>query len=90
VFDYKYLNEITTELSLGKYKLEKLPDDSKYESPDFGFSITYEQKENKVIMHRRLYINTLLLKNTGFNKWNEFIAQLSGAYKETVVLKSVK
>ncbi|MEP7264475.1 MAG: DUF3857 and transglutaminase domain-containing protein [Bacteroidota bacterium] len=90
IFDFRFVDENATELSTGKKVAGKLPPDRKYEGKNFGFSIRYENSAGKIIMHRKVYIDTLLLKMNQFKEWNDFIEQLSSAYKETIVLKTTK
>ncbi|MCK5101303.1 MAG: DUF3857 and transglutaminase domain-containing protein [Cyclobacteriaceae bacterium] len=68
------------------FKVSFLPEDTQYDGDDFSFSINYKVKDNKVIVHQKVEINTLQLKTEQFDSWNKMIKGLFSAYKESVVL----
>ncbi len=86
-FDYKIDNNLVTEIDVPEgYQVEYLPTSATFKDELFGFSISYSQLGNKVKQTKRVYINTLMLEPSQFDNWNEFLAQLNKAYKETLVL----
>lgn len=87
-YEYKIFDKNELELELPKgVEITYLPDNSIYEADDFGYSIKYEKVDNKIIMKKEIYVNTLMLKEARFTAWNMMIKQLSKAYKDVVVLK---
>ncbi len=63
-----------------------LPEDTQYESEDFGFSISYKVEGDQILIHQKININTLQLKIDQFESWNKMIKGLFAAYKESIVL----
>lgn len=68
------------------FKVSFLPEDAQYDGGDFSFSINYKVKDNNVIVHQKVEINTLQLRTEQFNSWNRMIKGLFSAYKESIVL----
>lgn len=86
-FDYKLDNNLITAIELPEgYEVEYIPTSTEYHNDQFGFKITYVKEGNTIKQVKRVYINTLMLEATQFDNWNEFLAQLNKAYKETLVL----
>jgi len=71
------------------FKVTFLPQDAQYDDGDFGFSISYKVKENKILINQKIRINTLQLKTSQFDSWNRMIKGLFSAYKESVVLGNI-
>lgn len=82
----------TVELELPEgYQVDYLPAAAKSTYDKFGsFDLSYIQKGNKVILTKKLVLDTLLLKKADMADWNTFIDNLNKAYKETVVLVRTK
>lgn len=88
IFDYKYINGYEVQLKIPKNnKVTYLPPNVSYtENEEFGFFITYENKNGVITLKKEVYINTLILDADQFERWNKMIKQLKKAYKEVVVL----
>jgi len=82
-FDDKYIT--TLEIPEG-YTCKSLPKNRTITSEHFGYSVTYEQKNNQVICTLRFYTEFLLLDKSEFENWNKFIKDKKGALSESVVL----
>jgi len=69
------------------YKVNYVPKDLSFDNPDYGFNITYTQKDNAVIQNKTIFVNTLSIKNKNFQTWNDFIKSLTKAYKKSIILE---
>ncbi len=69
------------------YKVNYIPKDLSFDNPEFGYSITYTQKENTIVQNKTIYINTLSVKKEQFETWNSFIKSLIKAYKKNIVIE---
>ena len=79
-------NEIELKIPEG-FEISYLPMNSNYINDEFGFSIEYEKDAGKVVMKKEVYINTLMLRSSSFEEWNNMIRILNKAYKDVLVLK---
>jgi len=85
---FKSLNLLTVEMEIPDgYEVTYLPGNEAFEKEDFGYSQTYEVKDNKVIRHFRHYDNFLLMEEDRFSDWNKMIKSMKKAYKEVVIFK---
>jgi len=80
-------NYITTFTIPEGYKVNYVPKDLSFDNPEYGFSITYTQKDNAVIQNKTIFVNTLSIKNKDFQTWNDFIKSLTKAYKKSIILE---
>ncbi|WP_340198763.1 DUF3857 domain-containing protein [Ascidiimonas sp. W6] len=71
------------------YQALKLPEKLAFESPSYGYEISYQLEQNQVRMKKRIYVNTLVIDKNGFSNWNLFINSLVKAYKKSITLKKV-
>lgn len=86
-FDYKILDRNVVELELPNgAEVTYLPESSSYSDDLFGFSISYEVKNGKVVMTKEIYVDLLLLNADKFESWNSMIKALNKAYKDVVVI----
>ena len=69
------------------YTVSYVPNDLSFDNPEYGFNISYTQKDNTVIQNKTIYVNTLSVKNEDFQTWNDFIKSLSKAYKKSIILE---
>jgi hypothetical protein len=69
------------------YEVTNLPTNASFTNPDFGFKLSYEQKNGQIIVRSHLTLNTLLVKKSSFPEWNKMVAALSEAYSEVISLK---
>lgn len=86
-FDHKIDDTKVVELNLPKNsKVTYIPNNVNFSNDSFGFSIKYKEVGGKIVMTKKLYINTLLVKEKSFEDWNEMIKQLTKSYKEVVII----
>jgi hypothetical protein len=85
--EYQYLNSSAVELIIPEgFTIKHLPANVSWEGKNYGFTITYQLQGNKIIMHKSLYIKTIMLKREAFPQWNAMIAQLCKAYQDVLIL----
>jgi hypothetical protein len=88
--DHKYIRNYKTTFIIPEgYTLKTIPKNIANELDLYGYSFTFEKKENKLIVNKKIYINTLALENEQFEDYNVFIKSLIKAYKKSVVLEKV-
>jgi Domain of Unknown Function with PDB structure (DUF3857)/Transglutaminase-like superfamily len=86
--DNKFEKNYTTTFTIPKgYKVNHIPKDLYFDNPEYGYNITYTQKDNTIIQDKTIYINTLSVKNEDFQTWNDFIKSLTKAYKKSIILE---
>ncbi len=71
------------------YEVTNLPTNASFSHPDFGFKLSYEQKNGQIIVRSSLILNTLLVKKSSFPEWNKMVAALNEAYSEVISLKKI-
>ncbi|AXE19001.1 hypothetical protein DR864_15215 [Runella rosea] len=69
------------------YEVSYLPENRSFSNPDFGFTLSYEQKNGQIIARTKLMLNTLLVKKSSFPEWNKMVEALNEAYSEVISLK---
>ena len=69
------------------YEVSSLPQDRTFDNDQLTAHFTYEIKGNTIVFNAQISVNTLVLEKEDFNNWNEFVALLKSAYKESLVLK---
>jgi hypothetical protein len=88
--DYKFKKEFTTTFEIPKnFKASYIPETLSFEHPDYGFNISYTLKDNQVIQHKSIYVNTLSIQNDNFENWNDFIKNLIKAYKKSIIIEQI-
>lgn len=86
--DHQFQKEYTTTFVIPEgYKVTSVPKPIKYDGKDYGFSITYEKKEGKIIQYKNIYINTLRIEKENFEDWNSFVKKLIKAYKKSIIIE---
>lgn len=68
------------------YKADYIPENITYGNEIVGFSNNYKVIENKIILTTDFYINTLLLKENDFEKYNKVITEKTKTKKQVVSL----
>lgn len=87
-FDHAYRKIFHTTFEVPKgYQVTEVPEPLEHRGSDFGFSISYKREEGKVHQYKELYINTLSIAPTDFERWNLFIKDLVRAYKKSIVIQ---
>jgi hypothetical protein len=86
--DHQYQKEYTTTFIVSEgYKVTSVPKPIKFDGKDYGFDIHYEQKDNQIIQHKSIYINTLRIEKEDFEAWNSFVKKLIKAYKKSIIIE---
>ncbi|EDP96377.1 transglutaminase-like enzyme; cysteine protease [Kordia algicida OT-1] len=86
--DHQFQKEYTTTFVIPEgYKVTSVPKPIKYDGKAYGFSISYEEKEGKIIQHKNIYINTLRIEKQDFEDWNSFVKKLIKAYKKSIIIE---
>lgn len=86
--DYKFHKNFVTTFTVPKdYKVNYVPEESFFENPNYSFKIYYEVKDNQIIQHKTITINTLRIENDEFESWNDFIKSIIKAYKKSIIIE---
>lgn len=86
--EYKYIKKETSILEIPEgYEVDYLPSNVKYDGKSVGIEVTYDIQAGKITMHKKFYIDFLLMKPDQFGEWNESIKKISEVYKEAIILK---
>ena len=64
-----------------------LPQNQKYDSKYFGFSVEYTRSSEQIILKHTVYSNYLILPVSEYEKWNEMVKELHKAYRQNIVLQ---
>jgi hypothetical protein len=89
--DYKsQLNEVIVfEIPVG-YTLKSVPQNRSYRYEKANFEFSYVVKDGKVVLTKKIAINSLLLEKEYFSEWNTLVTEMNKAYKENLTLKKIK
>ncbi|MFT5215182.1 MAG: hypothetical protein ACI83H_000290 [Glaciecola sp.] len=88
--DHKFKKKFITTLKIPEgFKASDMPDELSYNNPKFGFNISYSQEGNIITQHKSIYINTLTVDNSEFETWNDFIINLTRAYKKSITIEKI-
>ncbi|MDU8886221.1 DUF3857 domain-containing protein [Yeosuana sp. MJ-SS3] len=86
--DHTYSKNYITTLNIPEgFSATYIPETISYKNPNYGYEITYSQKDNVIIQKKTIYVNTLSVKKQDFESWNEFIKSLIKAYKKSIILE---
>ena len=86
--DHTYTKNYITTLNIPEgFSATYIPETISFENPNYGYEITYIQKDNTIIQNKSIYVNTLSVKKQDFESWNEFIKSLIKAYKKSIILE---
>ncbi|AXG71875.1 hypothetical protein KORDIASMS9_04133 [Kordia sp. SMS9] len=86
--DHQFQKEYTTTFMVPEgYKVTSVPKPIKYDGKAYGFDIHYEQKDGKIIQHKKIYIDTLRVEKEDFEAWNSFVKKLIKAYKKSIIIE---
>jgi hypothetical protein len=89
--DHTYTKNYVTTLNIPEgYSASFIPETLSFENPNYGYTITYTQKDNSIIQNKSIYVNTLSVKKQDFESWNEFIKSLTKAYKKSIILEQIQ
>lgn len=83
--------ELMIELEIPNgYKIDYIPENTEFKTPEFGFAIKYKEIGKKIIYEYEHYQNVRLVEKENLPDWNDYIKQIENAHKETVLLKQVQ
>jgi hypothetical protein len=86
--EFTHIEEMVTTLPIPKgYSVTNLPTNASFSHPDFGFKLSYEQKNDQIVVRTQWTLNTLLVKKSSFPEWNKMVTALNEAYSEVISLK---
>ena len=86
-FSYLYNKKYVTVLKIPDgYKVSYLPQSKSYHNDVWGFDLSYEQKNNQIIVTQQFSNDYLLLTPDKFELWNKVLEQLLPLYKESISL----
>ncbi|HVS91521.1 MAG TPA: DUF3857 domain-containing protein [Mucilaginibacter sp.] len=86
-YDFNFSKRYVTMLKIPDgYKVSYLPPGKSYHNNVWGFSISYEQKGNWVVMTQQFDNDNLMLTSDKFVAWNQVLKNLFPLYKETLSL----
>lgn len=86
--DHTYTKNFITTLTIPDgYSASFIPETLSFDNPNYGYTITYSQKDNTIIQNKSIYVNTLRIEKQDFESWNEFIKSLTKAYKKSIILE---
>ena len=86
--EFTHIEEMVTTLPIPKgYSVTNLPTNASFSHPDFGFKLSYEQKNDQIVIRSQWTLNTLLVKKSSFPEWNKMVTALNEAYSEVISLK---
>jgi transglutaminase-like putative cysteine protease len=88
VFNYKGIEKNITVLEIPRgYKMSHIPENSELKFDGFGYALTYEVYDNRVICTITITHDLLMLKKENVADWNAMIVSLQNAYNNAIVLK---
>jgi len=93
VGDFAHTDHTRTELVVpAGYEVSYLPPAAQAgdAAGPLKFAISYERLGDRIIQHRELTVNYLLLPPGQFGQWNGVVDKLGAAYREVVILKKKK
>ncbi|PIZ06716.1 MAG: hypothetical protein COY57_00500, partial [Flavobacteriales bacterium CG_4_10_14_0_8_um_filter_32_5] len=88
--EFKNINQSINVLEIPNgYEISYLPENFEQKNEFYSATINYEQKDNQIIYNNQIVLNFIVLKQENHASFNEFLKQLSKAFKESVVLKKI-
>jgi hypothetical protein len=86
--EYKYIKSEVSILEIPEgYEIDYLPSNMKCDGKSVGIEVAYAVQAGKITMHKKFYIDFLLMTPDQFGEWNESIKKISEVYKEAIILK---
>ncbi len=86
-FDYTRSGKYHTVLEIPEgYTVNYIPENLEIKSDLWDASIKYEQVDGKILYSYEFRVNFIRLESELFEEYNDFIKQLSRAFKESIVL----
>ncbi len=88
--EHKYIRNYSTTFIIPEgYRLKSVPADISNELDDYGFSFEFKKEDNKLIVNKQIYMNTLAVENENLEDYNLFIKSLIKAYKKSITLEKI-
>ena len=84
-FNSIYTTEDEISVNLAGYKVRELPEAMNQQAADYGFSGSYQQNGNKLVLKKSLTINTGTVKIDDFANWKDFLKKLKDFNNNMVV-----
>jgi transglutaminase-like putative cysteine protease len=86
--EYKYINRNVTIMTIPEgYNISVLPEDAKGNDENFGYSISYVNKDSKIIVTKEFYLDFLVLEPDAFESWNKQIKDYAKACRNAIILE---
>ena len=86
-FNSIYTAEDEIELNLPGYKIKDLPEAFTQQATDYGFTGSYTQQGNKIILKKSLAIKTGTIPKADFTNWKEFLKKLKDFNNNIVMVE---
>lgn len=88
--DFKFIKKYVTIINLpAGYKVTYLPQNKSFRNDIWGFTISYRQNGNQVILTQEYDNNDLMLTSNRFQAWNKVLENLLPLYKETLSFSKI-
>jgi hypothetical protein len=83
--EYKNIKKTTTIINIPDgYKADYVPQNASFKGKNGAFSITYQVDGNRVIQHKEIDTDFLVLSVDELKDWNKMILEMDKAYKENI------
>ena len=87
-FNSRYFVNTSTSIKLPpNYTASTLPAPIEIKNDDYEFQLHYELAGDNIKLLKQIKIKNVLLKKSGFDKWNQSVKQLKTFYHSPIVLK---
>lgn len=86
-FNSIYTTEDEIELTIPGYKMKDLPEPFSDQTSDYGFSGSYTQEGNKIVLRKNFSIKTGNVRKEDFNKWSEFLKKIKDFDNNVVMVE---
>lgn len=88
--DFYCLEEYITSFEIPDgYTVSYMPDNSDYQTEQFGFNIKYERQGNTILLKNSIRLEFFVLLDDNIEAWNRMVKALNKQYRATVVLKKI-
>lgn len=88
--DYKYIHRSVVVCEMPEdYEIAYLPENVKLQTKNFGYELSYDYSDQKIIATKEFYVDYLLMKPDEFTEWNEAIKSYAQAVRQSTVLKKI-
>lgn len=85
--EYKYINNSVTKLMIPDgYKVKRLPDNSSLSNDVYAYKVTYETKDNYILLNRTFELKYLVLEPEQFEDWNSALGSFEKEMRRIIIL----